>query len=312
LLHTTEKLTWREKTKLFLSWSPVPPDPPYWDWIDVQGIVVSIGLLKQEGLLEKASLIGLHDLLRFNGTIFLDSGSYEDFFANKTLRPKNPEELLTLAKWIGVNFVSHSDIPFIGKNKLLPIEEKWGLIKQNILNAEIAYNYAKRNCSKTEVIYVIQGWDEESLRYCSEAMAKLEANYYAVGSLIGLLPEEIIRRVKLVRGLIGSKANLHLFAVANPVVIKEVKSLINSVDCSSAGIAGAMKEVMKPTGGRVNINKAIEVVKCDCPVCCKYNAAIFLNGSRGFQNHYNKLRKIHNAYQLTTRLKKEVENSSLP
>jgi tRNA-guanine family transglycosylase len=192
---------------------------------------------------------------------------------------------------------------------MLPEEEKWALMKQNILNAEIAYNYSKRTCCKTEVVYVIQGWDEESLRYCSETMAKLDAQYYAVGSLIGLQPEEIVRRVRLVRSLISNKAKLHLFAVANPLVIKEVKSLIDSVDSSSASIAGAMKEIMRPSGGRVNINHTEHIMNCGCPVCSKYKAAIFLSGGKGSQNYYNKLRKIHNAYQLAARLKKEIENS---
>ena len=119
--------------KIFLSWSPVPPDPPFWKWLKLDGIVVSIGLLKQENLLERATLRGLHEFLEFDGLIFLDSGSYEDFIADKKLRPKTPEELLALAEWLDVDFVAHSDIPFVGKNKTLPEEEKWRLLEQNIL-----------------------------------------------------------------------------------------------------------------------------------------------------------------------------------
>lgn len=295
--------------KVFLSWSPVPPDPLFWKWIPVEGIVVSIALLKQEKLLEKATLTGLHDFLQYHGCIFLDSGSYEDFVGDKNLRPSSPEELMVLARWLGVDMVAHSDFPFVGENKGLPEEIQWTLLEQNILNARIAHSYSKRSKSSTQVIYVIQGWNEKSLVYCSEALAKLDAEYYALGSLLRLQPDEIIRRVRLVRNIISEQAKLHLFAVSNPIVIKEVKSLIDSVDSSSASIAGAMKEVMKPSGGRFNINRTDRTIKCDCPVCLKHRGVIFLQGSKGSQDYYNQLRKIHNAYQLTSRLRKICDES---
>ncbi|MEM2570057.1 MAG: hypothetical protein QXO15_12130 [Nitrososphaerota archaeon] len=289
--------------KIFLSWSPAPPDPPFWKWLKIDGIVVSIALLKQEKLLERAILCGLHELLEFNGTIFLDSGSYEDFIANKNLRPNTPEELLVLAEWLRVDLVAHSDIPFVGRNKTLSEEEKWCLLEQNILNAKIVHNWLRLRKHSLCVVYVIQGWDEESLAYCCESLAKLNASYYALGSLVGLKPEEIVKRVRLVRSIIGDKPKLHLFAVSNPLVISKVKNLINSIDSSTASISGAMKEIMTVVGTRININKAYEDINCDCPVCSKYRGAIILYGKKGMQNYYNQLRKIHNAYQLIKRIK---------
>jgi tRNA-guanine family transglycosylase len=290
--------------KIFLSWSPVPPDPPYWKWLKLDGIVVSIALLKQENLLERALICGLHEFLDFHGLIFLDSGSYEDFIADKNLRPNTPEELLTLAEWLRVDLVAHSDIPYVGKNRMLPEEEKWRLLEQNILNAEIAYNWSKTHRNKPCVVYVIQGWNQESLFYCCEALAKLNASYYALGSLLGLSPEEIIKRVRLVREIIGDKPKLHLFAAANSIVLSKVKSMIDSVDSSTASISGAMKEIVTPSGRRVNMNKMHKRVDCDCPICRKHGGAIIIHGKKGTQNYYNQLRKVHNAYQLIRRLEK--------
>lgn len=289
--------------KIFLSWSPAPPDPPFWKWLKIDGIVVSIALLKQEKLLERAILYGLRELLEFNGTIFLDSGSYEDFIANKNLRPSAPEELLALAEWLKVDFVAHSDIPFIGRNKTLPEEEKWRLLEQNILNAKIAYSWSRSRKHNSCIVYVIQGWNQESLSYCCESLAKLNASYYALGSLVGLQPEEIVNRVRLVRSIIGEKPKLHLFAVSNPSVISKVKTLIDSIDSSTASISGAMKEIMTGAGTRRNINRVRENINCDCPVCNKYRGAIILYGKKGMQNYYNQLRKIHNAYQLIKKIK---------
>jgi tRNA-guanine family transglycosylase len=290
--------------KIFLSWSPVPPDPPYWKWLSVDGIVVSIALLKQRRMLERATLLGLHDLLDFGGEIFLDSGSYEDVIAGKRLRPKSPVELLVLAKWLGVDFVAHLDFPFVGKNAELPEEEKWVLLKQNIINAKISSEWSKNNRSKTQVVYVIQGWDRESLIYCCEELAKLDEGHYAIGSLARIQPKEIEYRVRLVRKLIGDPPKLHLFAVSSPSVVSALKSYVDSIDSSTASISGAMKEIMKPSGGRSHMDKIGKIEGCNCPVCQEYKGAIFLQGKRGSQNYYNQLRKVHNAYQLMNRLKK--------
>lgn len=292
--------------KIFLSWSPVPPDPPFWKWIQVEGIVVSIGLLKQERMLEKATLVGLHEFLKYDGCIFLDSGSYEDFLSDKSLRPKSPKELWVLSKWLGVDLVAHSDIPFIGQNREISEERKWDLLKQNIFSAKL-FNTFSKNDKKTQIVYVIQGWNEESLTYCSKALSKIKADYYAIGSLKNLQPIEIVRRVKLVREIIGSKPKLHLFAVSNPEVLKKVKSLIDSIDSSTASIAGAMKEIIQPSGKRLYINNSKAKLKCNCPACINNKGAIFLQGNKGQQDHYNRLRKIHNAYQITTRLKEILE-----
>jgi tRNA-guanine family transglycosylase len=296
--------------RIFLSWSPVPPDPPYWKWMSTDGIVVSIALLKQEGLLERATLIGIHQLLGFDGRIFLDSGSYEDTIANKNLRPNTPEELLALANWLGADLVAHWDTPFVSVYRMLSEEEKWRLLRQNILNANISRCWSERSESNTKIVYVIQGWNEESLAYCSEALAELDVDYYAIGSLLALQPQEIVSRVQLVRRIIGKKPKLHLFAVSNPAVLQKVRTLVDSVDSSSASIAGAMKEIMRPDGGRKNINQDGWVMKCDCPVCLKYKGAIFLQGREGIQDYHNQLRKIHNAYQLLEKLRKVIGSKS--
>jgi len=290
--------------EFFLSWSPVPPDPPYWKWLSVDGIVVSIALLKQMRMLERATLLGLHDFLDFEGKIFLDSGSYEDFIAGKRLRPKSPVELLVLAKWLRVDFVAHLDVPFVGKNAELPEQEKWVLLKQNIINAKISSEWSKNNRSKTQVVYVIQGWDRESLIYCCEALAKLDEEHYAIGSLARIQPKEIEYRVRLVRKLIGDLPKLHLFAVSSPTVVSALKFYVDSIDSSTASISGAMKEIMKPSGGRSHMDKIGKIEGCNCPVCQGYKGAIFLQGKRGSQNYYNQLRKIHNAYQLMNKIKK--------
>ncbi|MEM2914053.1 MAG: hypothetical protein QXH91_01435, partial [Candidatus Bathyarchaeia archaeon] len=282
--------------KIYLSWSPTPPDPSYWNWLPLDGIMISIATLKKKGLLDKTILIGLHDYLGFRGEIFLDSGSYEEAICKKKLTPNTPRELLSIAEWLRVDKVAHLDTPFIGERLKLPEKEKWRLLHQNILNARITNEASKQFKPKVEVIYVIQGWSDESLAYCAEELASLDVKYYALGSLFGLRPNEIEARVKLVREIIGESPKLHLFAVSSPNVIKRVGHLVDSVDSSTASVSGAMKELFLPSG-RKHVDKiAEENLKCDCPVCSKHKGAIIMMGKQGTRSHYDRLRKIHNAY----------------
>ena len=293
--------------KIFISWSPVPPDPPYWKWMPVDGIVVSVGLLKKKRLLHRTSLTGLHEFLGFRGKIFLDSGSYEDSITDMELSPRSPQELMFVAKWLRVDYVAHLDTPFVGRNLQMTEEKKWQLLGRNILNARVAFESSRnaKNCPQT--VYVIQGWNHESLTFCAQELAKLNARYYGIGSLRGLQPEEIQMRVRLVRSAIGYQPKLHLFAVSSPAIIRAVKDTVDSVDASTPGISGAMKEVFLNGGKRRHIDRVRSVPRCQCPVCQDKKGAILLLGKRGYQNYYNKLRKLHNAFQLLSSIRQSLE-----
>jgi queuine/archaeosine tRNA-ribosyltransferase len=80
--------------------------------------------------------------------------------------------------------------------------------------------------------------------------------------------------------------------------------MVDSIDSSTASISGAMKEIIRPNGGRININKMQGRMNCDCPICRKHDEKIIMQGKRGMQNYYNQLRKIHNAYQIIKSLEK--------
>jgi len=291
--------------KFYLSWNSAPPDPPYWKWLPIDGILVSITNLKKSKLLKRALLIGLPELLGFHGEIFLDSGTYEEVMYGQGLRPRSPNELLTFAEWLHVNLVAHLDTPFIGKYSKLSEDEKWLLLRKNIINAEITHKLLKQGGFKVQVVYVIQGWNKESLTYCAEKLARLNASYYALGSLVKLRPSEIISRVRIVREIIGEKPKLHLFGVSKPEVVKQIKSLVDSIDSSTASIAGAMKELIHSSGRR-HIDRVKNSLRCNCPVCHQYRGAVLLIGKKGSQKYYNQLRKIHNTYQLLKELRKAL------
>ena len=289
--------------KFYISWSPTLSDPPYWRWISLDGIIISLGALKKKGLLKHALIRGLHEFLDFYGSIFLDSGSYGDSITGSENKPKTVEELLVLAEWLGVDMVAHLDTPFVGINAKISEERKWQLLDINILNAKITHEWEKRTKTSLQIVYVIQGWNIESIAFCAEEIAKLNARYYGLGSLARVPSTEIEKRVHLIRKIIGEKPKLHLFAVSSLNTLKKIKNLVDSVDSSTASIMGAMKEVIDPVGRRMHINKFKYMPECDCPVCKQRKGVIFLMGKRGSHIHYNKLRKIHNAYQIISKIK---------
>jgi queuine/archaeosine tRNA-ribosyltransferase len=60
--------------RLYISWYPDPPDPSYWKWFRIDGLLVSLYNFRRS-LLRKVSTIGLHKFTTFRGEILLDSGS---------------------------------------------------------------------------------------------------------------------------------------------------------------------------------------------------------------------------------------------
>lgn len=291
--------------KVFLSWSPGPPDPRYWKWLNLEGIVVSLVTLKKRGLLRKSLLYGLHSFLDYKGTIFLDSGGYEATMSKPQKLPQSQLEVLYMADWLGVDLVAHYDLPFVGRFSKISEEKKWQLLNQSILNAKITHEWEKSRSPSLQIVYVIQGWNEESIEFCATKLAEFGANYYALGSLYGLPAHIIIERVHLVRRIIGDRPKLHLFAVTRIDAIRELKKCVDSVDSSTAGIAGAMKELILGTGKRRHIDE-LDSFECNCPVCKRYKGSVTIMGKEGKRNYYNKLRKIHNAYHLLSSIKKAL------
>lgn len=285
--------------KYFISWYPDPPDPRYWEWFKIDGLMISCASLKGH-ILCKALNLGLHRFTGFNGPIFLDSGAFQ--FNTKETR-KSQIEILEIQRWLEPDLISHLDKPYIAPDRI-PEDRKWRMLEETIENAKVAKKWENRN--DIQVIYVIQGWNRQALEICAKKMFALRCDYYGIGSLYRQPPSEISKRVRVVRKIIGKKPKLHLFGT-NPMKIVEdtecrkILSGINSSDSSSPMRAGIVKEIFDPEAReRKHINYAHKISKtCGCPVCRKFPYEIGLGGLKGRQRRYNRLRAIHNAYWLT-------------
>ena len=285
----------------FISWYPNPPDPRYWDWFKIDGLMISFASLRGRTL-RKALTLGLHQFTGFKGRIFLDSGAFQ--YGKKGTR-KSQIEVLELQRWLDPDLVSHLDKPYINLEEISE-ETRWNMLKDTIENAKLTSRWERRN--DIQVVYVIQGWNHQSLRVCAEKMSRLDADYYGVGSLYRQPRSEVVKRMKLVRRIIGRKPKLHVFGVSPPRVdqdqiegLKEVFDLVDSFDSSSPVRAATVKEVIDPVSRkREHIDYVSELSSnCDCPICEQFPNRVRLLGLRGSRKQYTRLRAIHNAYWIT-------------
>ena len=283
--------------KYFISWYPDPPDPKYWEWFKVDGLMISLASLGGR-LLKKALALGLHRFVGFNGYIFLDSGAFQLIKKGTT---KSQTEILELQLWLNPDLMSHLDKPYVNLEKV-PKETRWMMLDETIQNAKVARMWEEKR--DLQIVYVIQGWDRQSLRVCAKKMSALNAEYYGIGSLYRQSIPEIVKRVKLVRKIIGRKPKLHVFGVSllRAKQMKELKKIahfIDSFDSSSAIRAATVKELYNPADHkREHINHFGFLGECRCPACKRFPSRMGLLGLRGYQRKYDRLRAIHNAYWL--------------
>lgn len=287
--------------RYFISWYPDPPDPPYWKWFEIDGLMISLGNFRSQ-ILRKAINLGLHRFTGFRGDIFLDSGAFQ--FVNKPTT-KTQIEILELQRWLTPDLLSHLDRPYVGFTRFRE-RERWNMLKETIDNAKVARKWEVNKGGDIQMVYVIQGWNYESIRMCAKKLHFLGVNYYGLGSSFRLKISTIIRRLKSIRKIIGRNANLHLFGV-NPLrsetreELEIISSLIDSFDSSTPIMAGSVKELIDPySRQRKHINLVLESsMYCDCPVCKKFSSSIKLLGTGRHKRTHNRLRAIHNAYWLT-------------
>ena len=283
--------------KYFINWYPDPPDPRYWDWFQVDGIMVSLAHLKG-ATLRKAVNLGIHRFTGFKGPIFIDSGAFQ--YCQKHNK-RTQMEILELQNWLQPDFIAHLDRPYFNLENIT-VEQRWRMLKETIDNAKIAKNWEKSH-DDVEIVYVIQGWDKESLLICSKKIAALNCDYYGIGSLCRQSIEEILKRVRIARQFIGKNPKLHLFGV-NPIkfienmISNKLPLIIDSVDCSSPVRAGIVKELIDPFDfKRKHVDDFLDT--CSCPICQKFPFRKNLIGIKGYQRKYNLLRALHNAFWLT-------------
>jgi len=280
--------------KYYVAWYPTPADPKFWHWFQIDGILVSLSKIRGRDL-KHAIAVGIHRYLDYDGSIFLDGGS---FGFPHYQSPYTQFELLQMQQWLRPNLFSHLDHPYVGRY-LIPEAQKWELLASTIENARVATEWQRKHGEQYAIVYTIQGWDLESVEYCARKLSKLERQYYALGSLIGVPANEIIRRVSLVRKIIGPRPRLHLFGISNIPALRIIAGKVDSFDSSTPTKAAAFKEIVTNNIERQHVDTS-HLNRCQCPIC-KMNPSVLpvKEDAKGERKRFNTYRAIHNAYAIT-------------
>lgn len=156
-----------------------------------------------------------------------------------------------------------------------------------------------------ELVGVIQGYDADSIRWCSRELKRLGFHRFGLGSLALLYqPQEIETRVRAAVDEVGP--GLHVFGVSSVGVIRTLRALgVASID-SSRPVKEAMFYVLlysEPfrrfalAGRRRNDMGGKQLKRglpCECPVCRDNPRQMFQVGAKKYTN----LRAIHNYWHL--------------
>jgi len=284
----------------YVPWYPCYKEPPYWKYCRVDGVLIPIKMIKG-AFLDKVTTYGLRKVIDFDGKIFLDSLLLTfNLFKRKyrfTLSDALfQEHVLNVFSWLDADFIAHLDKPYFYKDKLND-EEKWEMLKATINNAYIAYKIAKSLDIK--VVYVVQGWDLESTKLCAKKLKGL-GEYYGLGSSSRRPLSYTLKRIELLKKILGKDIKLHIFGVSsvsflNVLKNPEVNSIVMSFDSSvpiKAAIAGhvLLLNTYEKAMVRVHINdlivrdELIELLrKCSCTVCSskKYLSLLADRGREG-------------------------------
>jgi tRNA-guanine family transglycosylase len=261
----------------------------YWEWFDIDGIIVSLSSLHSRSL-QHSMEMGIHRFCGFNGTIIIDSGGL-----SLIRRPRTQTETFQFQRWLGADFAVHLDRPYVKGPRL---GNPGDMLKETLQNARIA-KALQSEYGDMEVIYVVQGWDLDSYSYCARKLNELNVEYYGVGSLIGKSTDDIVNIVTRVRNIIGNKARLHIFGISKFETISLIRDQIDSFDSSAPIKASFSKEYITSVFDRLNVNSSPALVQCDCPVCKKCPGSIAMIGLKGRYRRHNMLRAAHNAYVIT-------------
>jgi tRNA-guanine family transglycosylase len=199
------------------------------------------------------------------------------------------------------------DYPLI--NKHLTSNQRDDFIHRTLANAYEFRRLAERHRISPQIrlMGVVQGYDVDSIAYCTRELVQMGYDYIGIGSLALLFnAPEIIARIEAVRQ--NFQGDTHIFGVTGERIASDLRKRgIASID-SSRPAKSAMYNIIfssnpfvrhhiRPTRGRMDrASHYIEsAFPCPCPACNgEANANLLKVGKR----EYVFLRTLHNYYHL--------------
>ncbi len=226
-------------------------------------------IYKDEKLKEKATEVGLHELINFDGPIMTDSGSFQlSVYGDVDI---TNEEVIEFQELIGTDIGTSLDIP---TGPFVPREQAEEDVEITLERAREAIDYKKSHDLKMKLNSVVQGSTYLDLRrYCAEELTKLDADLYPIGAVVPLM--ESYHYKDLVDVVMNCQAHLpdskarHLMGAGHPMIFALCVALGCDLFDSAAYILYAEDNRFLTTRGTIKLENLVEM-PCSCEVCCKY------------------------------------------
>lgn len=226
--------------------NPTKNDYYMWDLFGVDnvpfdGVLVSrMKLEENKNKLEYITKYGIHKFLHLpnNFPIIGDCGAWG--YINQEKPPFNTEELLEYYLKSGFNFavsIDHLITPSVYKINDIIKQKRWDITIEKAIEFYDFWNN-NNNYKKSFIpIGVVQGWDKESYLLGLKELLKVGYKYIGVGG-IARTPSnkllEIINEIHSFLKTLTKKPNIHLFGIARPDILSQLKNLgVTSFDSAS-------------------------------------------------------------------------------
>ncbi|WP_297093056.1 tRNA-guanine transglycosylase [Thermococcus sp.] len=279
--------------------------PKPWKYFDIEGVMLNAyDILKKPMISERIKKQKVHNYLKFDGVVAIDSGGF--LFMKHNEVPISPEKLVEVYEEWKPNFAVSLDHPIFPSLPENIIRKR----QRNSLENLKTMVEIKRGDNPV-LIPVIHGYNKESLEWYIRELEKIgEFDIYGIGSLVPLAKGikggkgglyKAIDVIMFIKKLIPDR-KLHVFGVGSSLTMHIMfLSGADSIDSSSWRSKAAFGAIQLPgIGDRYITGKTSEkypdlspnevdiVKRCQCPACREH-------GLEGLRTKFT-LRAIHNAW----------------
>lgn len=238
---------------------------------------------RREEALEK----GVHGLLRYDGSVMTDSGSFQSYIYGNVEVSQN--EILDFQRKIGSDFFTMLDV----------FSSPDAPLTQTEMDVEETIKRARDASEKYPdgLVLTVQGGKEMELRKrCAEAYKELKCSIIGIGGVVPIMERyeypTIVDVVISVKMNISPAKPVHLFGNGHPMFFSVGVLLGCDIFDSAAYIKYAKDERMMFLDGTRHLED-LKYFPCACPVCSKNNPMDVIGMD---ETDKIKLLSMHNLY----------------
>ncbi len=263
-------------------------------------------IYKNEDLREKAKNQGVHGLLKFDGSIMTDSGTFQSHvYGDVDVEPK---EIVEFQKEIGSDIGTILDVFSEPKDSEEKVAED---TKETIRRAKEALEIR----GDMALACTVQGGVFPHLRRrCAEELSKLNCEINPIGGVVPLM--ESYRFREMVDIIIAAKMGLfpskpvHLFGAGHPMFLGMAVLLGCDIFDSASYAKFAKDKRMLFFDGTRRLEEMVEL-PCTCPICNKYNVKDMIDMHKAGDYKALALHNLYVTFEEIKRIKQAIHEGNL-